>query len=65
MNDEAKKAFNTIIVSGDWKKAERARGIFSSQGMYIAFDNTTGECWQEEFTLNVKALNWLNASCTA
>ena len=58
-DDDAEKAFKKILES-NYKSAEKVKGIFQDGNKFIAFDNTTGECWQEEF-VNIKpAVAWLN-----
>ena len=35
------------------------KGVFKQNDVYIAFDNTQGECFTEEFKSIPDALNWL------
>lgn len=39
---------NTLDATGYWKE----------EGVWVAFDNKTGDCWVEEFRSEAKARRW-------
>lgn len=44
----------------EWKENHRKKGMYVGDLDYIAFDNTGGECWVEEFETKAEAVEWLN-----
>ena len=53
-----------FIDAWDEKKTERHRHVLiyckTEDGMYIAIDNTTEDCWVEAFHHEANAIAWLN-----
>jgi hypothetical protein len=52
------------LIFDEWLKnneATECKGIFFDKGLFIAFDNSTGECWQEEFKDINNAFSWIKA----
>ena len=51
-------------VMQDWnknrKESSRVNIYYKSKRTFVAMDNTTGDCWIEEFSTEQKALDWLN-----
>lgn len=41
------------------RKSNVCKGYFHEDDMWIAFDNSNGNCWVEEFHTEEKALCWL------
>lgn len=39
-----------------------AFGYFRDDDKWIAFDNSTGDCWVEEFATKGQALKWIKAA---
>jgi hypothetical protein len=38
----------------------KTKGYYPDKDRWVAFDNTTGNCWVEEFESEELALSWLN-----
>ena len=61
---EAQRVYHEIITSGTefsdgYPAHSGALGMFMENGKYVAFDNSTNDCWVEEFTNEGIALSWL------
>lgn len=62
VGEEAKNILADILnnQNGDrYPKHENATGYFRDKNVYVAFDNTTCDCWVEEFATAKKAVNWI------
>lgn len=61
--EEAENILNDILSNqeGDhYPKHEGATGYFLDEsGVYVAFDNTTCDCWVEEFDTDKRAIDWI------
>jgi hypothetical protein len=51
--------FNHCINTRGYPYRIGARGVFKEGNEFSAFDNTTGDCWVEEFQDINKAFSWL------
>lgn len=65
--EAAKKMLNKMLDSFDikainFKYSPFCKGLFKKAGAYVAFDNSTGECWTEEFESKKAAKKYLKAS---
>lgn len=45
---------------GNFPAHTGANGYYIDNGVYVAFDNSTNDCWIEEFKTRKEALKWLN-----
>lgn len=66
--EEAYKVCNTILANGDFSTPIEGYEVFSAgfwrEGYkWIAYDNTTGDCWVEEFKTMEKAKGWILDKC--
>ena len=61
--EKAKSILTDILSSLDgdqYPMHDDATGYFLDEsGVYVAFDNTTCDCWVEEFDSVEKAINWI------
>lgn len=48
------------IWCGSCKKAKRTRAICWDKDVWVAVDNSTKDCWVEEFDDKQKAIDWLD-----
>lgn len=47
--------------NGNYPAHTGAKGYYKDDdGVYVAFDNSTNDCWIEEFNTRKEALKWLN-----
>jgi hypothetical protein len=51
--------FEKLITTKQYSKHPNSKGIFKSEGIYIAFDNSTHDFWVEEFKDINSAFNWI------
>ena len=61
---EAQRVYHEIITSGTeysdgYPAHSGALGMFMENCKYVAFDNSTNDCWVEEFTNEDIAMSWL------
>ena len=65
--DEAYAVLNDILANMEDKtfsyplhqEAPTNRGFFREGDKYVAYDNSTGDCWVEEFKTKKEAKDWL------
>ena len=69
--DEAQRIYGEIIES-ERKSRELvfpahtgAQGVFVEDGKYVAFDNSSNDCWVEEFKTEQVALSWVRGELSA
>ena len=69
--EEARQIYGEILES-ERKSRELvfpahtgAQGIFVEDGKYVAFDNSTNDCWVEEFKSEQVALSWVRGELSA
>lgn len=48
------------IWAEDRKKAKRTRVLCRDKDAWVAVDNSTGDCWVEDFVSKKDAIDWLN-----
>ncbi|MCK9450916.1 MAG: hypothetical protein M0Q90_04445 [Bacteroidales bacterium] len=54
------KTANTLLHQNlEDRKSNICKGYFCQENRWIAFDNSTGNCWVEEFYTEEKAICWL------
>lgn len=61
--EEAEKMCRKILdhwyIDGTYNLFLGTKGWFKDGKTYVAFDNTTGDCWIEEFSNEKSAERWL------
>lgn len=57
-HDEISKLID--IWCGSRNKAKRTRALSFENGVWVAVDNSTKDCWVEEFDDKQKAIDWLD-----
>lgn len=58
--EEAQKVCNEILNSDNYQECHLgAQGYWKEHDKYVAFDNTTGDCWMEEFTIEREARKFM------
>ena len=69
--DEAQRIYGEILES-ERKSRELvfpahtgAQGVFVEDGKYVAFDNSSNDCWVEEFKTEQVALSWVRGELSA
>ena len=63
IGNKAKEKFSRLINAksiryGDPDK-DYIKGLFQKDNKWVAFDNTTGDCWTEEFNTKKQAMKYL------
>lgn len=48
------------IWSKDRRQAKRTRAFCLDKDVWVAADNSTNDCWVEEFKTKQEAIDWLN-----
>lgn len=48
------------IWAEDRKKAKKTRVLCRDKNAWVAVDNSTGDCWVENFVSKKDAIDWLN-----
>lgn len=43
----------------EFSSAEKCCGYYYTGYAWLAFDNTTGDCWMEEFETEEEAIRWI------
>lgn len=60
---EAKRICNEILESEDYQHTHLgASGYWYEQGRWVAFDNTDGNCWMEEFSKKKHAIAYADGT---
>lgn len=62
--EEAKKILEEILANekdGHYPLHEGDTGYYGEahDQYFVAFDNTTGDCWVEEFSTEERAIHWI------
>lgn len=57
---EAKEALEQLLLDGNCTPFPKpyVTGYYKSDNVFVAFDNTTADCWTEEFSSDKEALDW-------
>lgn len=57
----AKATCTRILAAADFKTMPRVKGYFTNElARFTAFDNTTGDCFVEDFKTAERAVKWLS-----
>ena len=70
-SDEARRIYDEILESERTSRKlvfpahTGALGVFEEEGKYVAFDNTTNDCWVEEFWNENIAYSWVRGEMSA
>lgn len=63
VGDLARQTCNSILKDGNYTQSDfgsaRSKGYWKEDGRWIAYDNTTFDCWVEEFATRKEAKEWL------
>lgn len=57
--DAARTVLNELETAADAKKAKRVKGYIDNVGTWLAFDNTTGDFWTEEFYNEAQCVRYM------
>ena len=57
---QARQILNEILEHDGYMYKQGYVGYFQAGDSYVAFDNTTADCWVEEFESKEDAVQWIN-----
>lgn len=63
--NEAKKVLEEILANSEgssYPLHKGATGYYWDENVFVAFDNTTCDCWVEEFITEEGAKKWIDTS---
>lgn len=63
--EDARTACERILENIDYSMAitgydSASAGYWEENGKWVAYDNTDGECWMEEFATEAEAKGWID-----